>query len=296
MPKWTYSAGENEGKSYQGSAMVDAKGQRIASGSQLKHVQKLARDRLNHARIVSYERKVPRYSGPAWAQQMYVERDVFVSLKVQLLPSKQEAEFSNVAEAVQGDAEPFEEVTMQYGLQESDYIKLHFLHSMAAQWRKMTDFEVKEIELEMKKLERQKQAEPLKSVSPSEEARRLGNAAFSVGDYERACKHYSRGIGMDPSNSLLYSNRALTHLKQQQHAQALRDCNAALQYDPGNVKALLRRARAHLSERSSRTAPAPPSHFQAALSDLQEVLRLEPHNKEALDGIADLQKCDELPL
>lgn len=50
----------------------------------------------------------------------------------------------------------------------------------------------------------------------------------------------------NPSVSVYYTNRALCHVKLQQHDKALADCKQALELDPQSVKALFFLGQCHL--------------------------------------------------
>jgi hypothetical protein len=43
MPSWTYHEGNNKGRSYRGSGMVDDAGQAVKAGNQYRTAQQLAR-------------------------------------------------------------------------------------------------------------------------------------------------------------------------------------------------------------------------------------------------------------
>ncbi|KAF4102651.1 hypothetical protein G5714_015534 [Onychostoma macrolepis] len=88
-----------------------------------------------------------------------------------------------------------------------------------------------------------------------------GNEAFRSGDYEEALACYSR---------------------LQRWSVALNDCDAALQLEPGNAKALLRRAIAHKHL----------GHLQESHDDLRAVLLIEPHNATALELLMDETESD----
>ena len=55
---------------------------------------------------------------------------------------------------------------------------------------------------------------------------------------------YTEAIQQDSKMAAAYSNRALVHLKLSQPKAAEADCNHALELEPSNAKALLRRAAA----------------------------------------------------
>ncbi|XP_055766864.1 sperm-associated antigen 1-like isoform X2 [Salvelinus fontinalis] len=68
-----------------------------------------------------------------------------------------------------------------------------------------------------------------------------GNEAFKANDYEEAVVYYTRSLSVVPTVAG-YNNRAQSEIKLQRWHNALNDCQKVLQMEPGNMKALLRRA------------------------------------------------------
>lgn len=112
--------------------------------------------------------------------------------------------------------------------------------------------------------------EPI-ALTVSERERKAGNEKLARGDIDGAIEHYTAAIAAEPSSPLVYSNRALAYLKLEMYEMAEMDCNRCLKLDPRSVKALLRRgcARSMLHRLSE------------ALDDFNEVLQLEPKNRQA---------------
>lgn len=73
-------------------------------------------------------------------------------------------------------------------------------------------------------------------------ARTQGNELFSLGKFLEACIAYGEGLKYDPSNPVLYCNRAACRSKLGQWEKSVEDCNEALKIQPYYTKALLRRA------------------------------------------------------
>ncbi|KAL3631462.1 hypothetical protein CASFOL_024446 [Castilleja foliolosa] len=73
-------------------------------------------------------------------------------------------------------------------------------------------------------------------------ARARGNDLFKSERFTEACSAYGEGLRLDPSNSVLYCNRAACWHKLGQWEKSVGDCNQALQIQPNYTKALLRRA------------------------------------------------------
>ncbi|KAJ7981813.1 TPR repeat-containing thioredoxin TTL1-like [Quillaja saponaria] len=73
-------------------------------------------------------------------------------------------------------------------------------------------------------------------------ARSRGNDLFKSERYTEACSAYGEGLRLDPSNSVLYCNRAACWFKLGVWERSIEDCNQALSIQPSYTKALLRRA------------------------------------------------------
>ncbi|XP_067323439.1 sperm-associated antigen 1 [Anolis sagrei] len=106
-----------------------------------------------------------------------------------------------------------------------------------------------------------------------------GNEAFVTGDYKEAIAYYIRSISAHPTVAA-YNNKAQTEIKLQNWDVALHDCGTVLKMDPGNIKALMRRATVynHLQ------------NFKAAAEDLKKVLQMEPKNAIAEKKLSDIEK------
>ncbi|ONK81128.1 uncharacterized protein A4U43_C01F25600 [Asparagus officinalis] len=76
-------------------------------------------------------------------------------------------------------------------------------------------------------------------------ARAQGNELFNQGKFAEACIAYGEGLMYDPSNSVLYCNRAACRSKLGQWERSIDDCNEALKIKPNYTKALLRRAESY---------------------------------------------------
>ncbi|XP_070709764.1 RNA polymerase II-associated protein 3 [Pempheris klunzingeri] len=109
-----------------------------------------------------------------------------------------------------------------------------------------------------------------------------GNAYFKEGKYEAAAECYSRGMEADSLNVLLPANRAMAFLKLEKYKEAEEDCTKAIYLDSTYSKAFARRA----------TARVALGKLQEAKQDFQEVLKLEPGNKQALNELQKLQDVD----
>ncbi|XP_038601418.1 sperm-associated antigen 1 [Tachyglossus aculeatus] len=106
-----------------------------------------------------------------------------------------------------------------------------------------------------------------------------GNEAFSSGDYEEAFTYYTRSISAFPTVAA-YNNRAQAAVKLQNWNSVFRDCEKVLDLEPGNLKALLRRASAYKHQRK----------YHEAKEDLKKVLHVEPDNEMAKKILSEVEK------
>ncbi|XP_070768022.1 sperm-associated antigen 1-like [Enoplosus armatus] len=106
-----------------------------------------------------------------------------------------------------------------------------------------------------------------------------GNEAFRANDYEEAAAYYSRSLSIIPTVAA-YNNRAQAEINLKHWHNAMRDCQRVLELEPGNTKALLRRA----------TVCNRMGNFQMAAEDLRMVLREEPQNAAATRLLSETER------
>ncbi|KAM9278737.1 sperm-associated antigen 1 [Cariama cristata] len=106
-----------------------------------------------------------------------------------------------------------------------------------------------------------------------------GNEAFAIGDYVEAVTYYTRSISVIPT-AAAYNNKAQAEIKLQDWDSALQDCEKVLDMEPGNVKALMRRATVHNQLQN----------YQTAVEDLKKVLCVEPENAIAKKNLLEIEK------
>jgi len=80
--------------------------------------------------------------------------------------------------------------------------------------------------------------------------------------------------------SILYSNRAACHSQHQNWNKMLEDANLAIQENPKNVKAMMRRGLAYEGLEK----------YQLAINDMKSVLELDPSARSASAAIARLSR------
>ncbi|OXB71636.1 UNVERIFIED_CONTAM: hypothetical protein H355_007792 [Colinus virginianus] len=106
-----------------------------------------------------------------------------------------------------------------------------------------------------------------------------GNEAFASGDYVEAVTYYTRSISVLPT-AAAYNNKAQAEIKLQDWDSALQDCEKVLDMEPGNVKALMRRATVYNQLKN----------YQEAVKDLYTVLCIEPGNAVAKKSLLEIEK------
>lgn len=96
-----------------------------------------------------------------------------------------------------------------------------------------------------------------KHDSTAEEERNQGNEYFSKGKYEEAVLCYTQCLNkpdVGESKALVYSNRAMAHIKLKNWKQAEEDSTSALEVNPHHFKSYQRRCVARLSMGKLRAA------------------------------------------
>uniref|UniRef100_A0A8K9Y2E3 RNA polymerase II-associated protein 3 n=1 Tax=Oncorhynchus mykiss TaxID=8022 RepID=A0A8K9Y2E3_ONCMY len=104
---------------------------------------------------------------------------------------------------------------------------------------------------------------------------------FKEGKYDDAIECYTRGMGADPYNPVLPTNRAACFFRLKKFAVAESDCNLSIALDSNYFKAFARRGAARFAQQ----------HYESALEDYVMVLKLDPGNLEAQNEV---MKCKEV--
>ncbi|CAH8382381.1 unnamed protein product [Eruca vesicaria subsp. sativa] len=110
-----------------------------------------------------------------------------------------------------------------------------------------------------------------------EEAKALGNAAFSSGDFPTAILHYTTAISLSPTNHLLFSNRSAAHASLRNYTDALSDAKKTVELKPDWSKGYISLGAAHLGL----------NHFKEAVAAYHKGLQIDPSNEALRSGLAD---------
>ncbi|KFD69937.1 hypothetical protein M514_06731 [Trichuris suis] len=110
-----------------------------------------------------------------------------------------------------------------------------------------------------------------------------GNDCFKEGKYPEAIKHYTEAIRRNPSDAVLFSNRAACYTKLMEFEMALADCDSCISLDPKFLKGHLRKGAALMAMKQ-------PSR---AMSAYEEAMKIDPNNEEARTGLYEAMNAFE---
>ncbi|XP_010552115.1 PREDICTED: TPR repeat-containing thioredoxin TTL1 [Tarenaya hassleriana] len=113
------------------------------------------------------------------------------------------------------------------------------------------------------------------SVTLVARARTRGNELYKSERYTEACSAYEEGLRLDPSNAVLYCNRAACWFKLGMWEHTIEDCNQALHIQPKYTKPLLRRAASYRKLEK----------WADAVRDYEALRRELPDDKEVAESL-----------
>ncbi|CAH9112432.1 unnamed protein product [Cuscuta epithymum] len=119
----------------------------------------------------------------------------------------------------------------------------------------------------------------LNNVRLVTQARNRGNDLFKSERLTEACGAYGEGLRFDPSNSVLYCNRAACWYKLGQWEKSVDDCTQALSIQPNYTKALLRRATSNMKL----------ERWAEAVRDYEALRSQFPHDNEVAESLMHAQ-------
>ena len=137
---------------------------------------------------------------------------------------------------------------------------------------------VEDVEKRLKQLQKEmKKRETEAYISPemAEAARQEGNDLFKEGKYADAIVKYTDAMKRDPKAYVPYSNRAACYQKLMEWQLALKDAETCVAMEPTFTKGWSRKAGIHYFLKE----------YHKAMDAYNEILKLEPENEEAKNGL-----------
>lgn len=125
--------------------------------------------------------------------------------------------------------------------------------------------------------ERQLSAESLKKADA---VKAKANEAFKEKHYQKAVDLYTDALDINPSSSVLLSNRAFAHIRLEEYGSAIADATKALDCDPSYAKAYYRRGDASFAL----------SRFRDAVKDFRAAAKLAPRDPDLRRKLAESEK------
>lgn len=121
------------------------------------------------------------------------------------------------------------------------------------------------------------------SVELAETLKQKGNEAFSNGEWKKAAKIYRDAIKLNPSNPVLYSNRAICFIKLNDYARALKDCESGLELSSQDLRTTMK-----LYYRQYLSFSSLNNDIQAR-GALEKARALDPNNKLIIEALQKLK-------
>jgi len=142
---------------------------------------------------------------------------------------------------------------------------------------------------DFKKAYQQARRELFKGMTESEILKMEGNECFKAGKIEEAVQKYTSALGKcggnDEKSNLIkadiYANRAACFVQLYEPSKVRADCDEALRFQPGHIKALLRRGQALEALEK----------YKLALEDFEAVLKVEPSTQMAMQAVSRLRNA-----
>jgi len=110
----------------------------------------------------------------------------------------------------------------------------------------------------------------------SAEAKELGNKHFAAGEFKEANAYFSRGLEIEPSNHVFFSNRSASHLSLGNYAAAIADAKDCIRVKSDWAKGYTRLG----------TALFKNNEYDAAIQAYKQGLKIEPSNAQMKQSLA----------
>ena len=117
-------------------------------------------------------------------------------------------------------------------------------------------------------------------MTTAKEWKEKGNSLVKEQKYQEALDCYTKSIELDPSDPILYSNRAAMYNNLGKYEEAIKDADKAIELKPNYGKAYLRKGSALSSQ----------NKIDEALKIYKLGLEKEPENKQLKDAINEIEQ------
>ncbi|GAB4818900.1 hypothetical protein N2152v2_005946 [Parachlorella kessleri] len=118
------------------------------------------------------------------------------------------------------------------------------------------------------------------SITKADAVKDKANQAFKDKHYQQAVDLYTEALAINPSSSVLYSNRAFAHIRLEEYGSAMADASKALECDPQYAKAYYRRGDAAFAL----------SHFKDAVRDFRAAAKLAPRDPDLRRKLSEAER------
>lgn len=141
----------------------------------------------------------------------------------------------------------------------------------------LLEFKDNRIKIALREAEsRKKKKEAEEYINPeiSEEANNKGNELYKKQDYVNALKEYTEAVKRNPKLAKYYSNRAAAYIKLMSLAEALNDCEKAIELDNNFLRAHQRLCNVQMMMK----------RYHKAMGSYEKALKLFPNDTELKEG------------
>jgi tetratricopeptide (TPR) repeat protein len=103
------------------------------------------------------------------------------------------------------------------------------------------------------------------------------------GQADQAIEEFKKALGLDPDNSLIYSEMAQTYFRHNRVREASDTANKAIAIDPDNIEAHKLLSTVHLQAIGRASAQQPPSMetVNGAIHEFEEIVRIDPTERQS---------------
>jgi len=129
---------------------------------------------------------------------------------------------------------------------------------------------------EVEKIKKDRDVKDYIDPQKAKEEKEKGNEYFKNADYPNAIKCYTEAMKRDPTDFVLYSNRAACYTKLAEYTLGMSDCDKCLEMNPNFAKAYSPKAYLFYIKKD----------YVKAIEYYEKGLKLDPDNKELKDGYA----------